>query len=72
MCYLTASMALPPCGIYLRPKLLPHQSFQRPPRSAPLAGTTGGNDRDGDVVADVVDQLDVKAVVGAVPVNTVE
>ena len=37
-----------------------------------LAGTTGGNDRDGDVVADVVDQLDVKAAVGAVLINAVQ
>ena len=36
-----------------------------------LAGTAGGNDRDGDCFTDMLDQLNIKAAVGAVLVNAV-
>ncbi len=37
-----------------------------------LAGTTGSDHRDGDIVPDVVDQFNIKAAIGTVLINAVE
>ena len=34
-----------------------------------LAGTTGGHNRDGGIVTDVVAQLNIKTAIGAVSIN---
>ena len=36
-----------------------------------LSGTTGGNDRDGDVIADVVDQFNVETTIGAILIKQI-
>ena len=37
-----------------------------------LSGTAGGYDRDGYVVTDVVDQLNIKTAIGTILINAVE
>ena len=37
-----------------------------------LSGTGGGDHRDDDIVTDVIDELDVKAGIGAVLVNAIQ
>lgn len=45
--------------------------FSNTSGSVQFSGTTGGNHRDGYIVPDVVDQLDIKAGVGDVSINAV-
>ena len=65
---------LHPCGRYRRPVRPPDYSFQRLRRSAPpyLTGSAGSDQRDGDIVPDVADELNVKARIGPVLINAVQ